>query len=163
MPLIGVIAKKKDIQSIKKEIQEKNAEIVGITKESIANLKNVKFEEIIILEDINLNPEEYKYISEKISEAKYLVVNGDIEINLLKKLEIEKPVKIITFGFNTKATVSISSVKEEKIIVCLQRDIQKFDNKIIESQEKEIRISNKNNKKIYNNLVIFIIKELHNL
>ncbi len=163
MPLIGVIAKKKDFQSIKREMQKYNIELIEITKESLANLKNVKFEEIIFLEDISLKPKEYKYISEKILEARYLIVNGDIEINLLKQLKMQKPIKTITFGFNTKATISISSVKEDKIMVCLQREIQKIDNKIIEFQEKEIRINKADNKKIYNCLVIFIIKELHNL
>ncbi len=163
MSLIGVIAQKKDFQVIRKEIAKENIEAIEITKESIVNLKNVKFEEIIILEDITLELEEYKYIGEKIEEVKYLIVNSDIKINLLRKININKPVKIITFGFNTKATISISSVKEDKIIVCLQRNIKKSDNKILESQEKEIKVSNKNNKKIYNDLAIFIIKQLHNL
>ena len=55
--------------------------------------------------------------------------------------DIEKPIKIITFGFNTKATITISSVKEEKIIVCLQRYIEKINGEIIDTQEKEIIIS----------------------
>ena len=102
-------------------------------------------------------------MNEIISKAKFLILNGDIEIKVLKEIKVEKPIKVITFGFNTKATITISSVKEEKIIVCLQRDIEKIDGEIIETQEKEIRISKENNKKIYNKLVIFIVKELHNL
>ena len=163
MPLIGIIAKKRDIQAIKKELQESDIKIIEIAKEKIKNVKNIGFEEIIILEDINLELEEYKYMNEIISKAKYLILNGDIEIKVLKEIKVEKPIKVITFGFNTKATITISSVKEEKIIVCLQRDIEKVDGEIIETQEKEIRISKENNKKIYNKLVIFIIKELHNL
>ena len=163
MPLIGIIAKKRDIQAIKKELQESNIEIIEITKEAIRNVKNIVFEEIIILEDINLEIEEYKYMNEIISKAKYLILNGDIEIEVLKEINIEKPIKVITFGFNTKATITISSVKEENIIVCLQRDIEKIDGDIIETQEKEIKISKENNKKIYNKLAVFIIKELHNL
>lgn len=163
MPLIGIIAKKRDIQAIKKELQESNIEIIEITKEAIRNVKNIVFEEIIILEDIKLEIEEYKYMNEIISKAKYLIINGDIEIEVLKEINIEKPIKVITFGFNTKATITISSVKEEKIIVCLQRDIEKIDGDIIETQEKEIKISKENNKKIYNKLAVFIIKELHNL
>ena len=163
MPLIGIIAKKRDIQAIKKELQESNIEIIEITKEAIRNVKNIVFEEIIILEDINLEIEEYKYMNEIISKAKYLILNGDIEIEVLKEINIEKPIKVITFGFNTKATITISSVKEEKIIACLHRDIEKIDGDIIETQEKEIKISKENNKKIYNKLAVFIIKELHNL
>ena len=41
MALIGIVANKKDIQLIKKEIEPNNIEIVEITRESIQNLKNV--------------------------------------------------------------------------------------------------------------------------
>ena len=163
MPLIGIIAKKKDIQAIKKELQESNIKIIEITKDAIKNVKNIGFQEIIILEDINFELEEYKYMNEIISKTKYLILNEDIEIKILKEINIEKPIKVITFGFNTKATITISSVREEKIIVCLQRDIEKIDGEIIETQEKEIKINKENNKKIYNKLAIFIIRELHNL
>ena len=163
MPLIGIIAKKKDIQAIKKELQESNIKIIEITKDAIKNVKNIGFQEIIILEDINFELEEYKYMNEIISKTKYLILNEDIEIKILKEINIEKPIKVITFGFNTNATITISSVREEKIIVCLQRDIQRLDNKIIETQEKEIKINKGKVKKIYNELVVFIIKELHNL
>ena len=160
MPLVGIVAKNKDIQAIRKEIKRKNIDIIGITKESIKNLKNIKFEEVIFLQNINLTQEEYKYMNEIISKTEYLIFNADIEIDVLKALQIEKTIKLITFGFNSKSTITISSIKDEKIIVCLQREIEKKDGKILESQEKEI--ITKDNKKIYNNLVVFIIKELHN-
>lgn len=162
MPLIGIIAKKRDIQAIKKEIEKNNTEIIEITKESIKNLKNIKFEEIIFMEDIKIEETEYKYMSDIISKSKYLIINGDIKIKTLKEIEIKEPIKLITFGFNSKATITISSVKENKIIVCLQRNIEKPNKKIIEAKEQEIEISNQRNKKIYNKLVTFIINELHN-
>ena len=163
MPLIGIIAKKREVQIINKELKESDIKIIEITKESIKNVKNISFEEIIVLEDIKLESEEYKYMSEIISKTKYLILNGDIKIGFLNEMNIERPIKVITFGFNTKATISISSVKEEKIIVCFQRDIEKLNGEIIESQEKEIKLSKENDKKIYTKLAIFIIKELHNL
>lgn len=163
MPLIGIIAKKREAQLINKELKGKDIKIIEITKESIKNVKNISFEEIIVLEDIKLESEEYKYMNEIMSKTKYLILNGDIKIGFLNEIDIEKPIKVITFGFNTKATISISSVKEEKIIVCLQRDIEKMNGKTIESQEKEIKLSRENDKKIYTKLVIFIIEELHNL
>lgn len=160
MPLIGIVAKKKDIQVIKNELKESNVEIIEITKQCVKNLKNIKFEEIIFLEDISLNEDEYKYMNEMISKSKYIIFNSDIEMKILKKIEIQKPIKFITFGFNSKSTITISSIKEEKVIVCIQRDIEKINGKILEIQEKEI--ISKNVKKIYNYLVVFIIKELHN-
>ena len=41
MSLVGIIAKKRDIQAIKKEIQGNNIEIIEITKESIKNIKKL--------------------------------------------------------------------------------------------------------------------------
>ena len=161
MPFVGIIAKKRDVEAIKKEIKGNNVEIIEITKESIRNIKNIKFEEIIFMENINFEEEEYKYMNEIISKAQYLILNGDIEIDILNKIDIQKPIKFITFGFNSKSTITISSVTDEKLIVCLQRDIEKTNKEILECQEKQIK--NTNNKKIYNNLAVFIIKELHNL
>ena len=163
MPLVGIIAKKRDFQSIKKELQDCNIELIHLNKETIINVNKIFFEEIIILEDINLKPGEYKLMNEVVLKTKYLIINADIEINILKYITIEKPVKVITFGFNSKSTISISSVNDEKIIVCLQRNLERVDNKIIESQEKEIKIVKDTNRKIHNKLVVFIIKELHNI
>ena len=158
MPLIGIVAKKKDIQAIKNELKGCNVEIIEITKQCVKNFKNITFEEVIFLEDISLNSDEYKYMNEIISKGKYIIFNSDIEMKILK--QIQKPIKFITFGFNSKSTITISSIKEEKVIVCIQRDIEKINGKILEIQEKEI--ISKNAKKIYNYLVVFIIKELHN-
>lgn len=160
MLFIGLIAKKKDVQSIKKDIKEKEIELIEIKENNIENLKNIKFEEIIFLDDINLKENEYTFMKELIQNSKHLIINTDISINILRKIGIEKPIKIITFGFNSKATITISSVKENKAIIFIQRDIMITEQKRIETQEKEIKLEN--NEKIYNKIVTFIIKELHN-
>ena len=163
MPLIGIIAKKKDVQAIKNKLLFENYEIIEINEQSIRNFKNIQFDEIVFLKDINLQEEEYIFMKNIISKVQYLIMNADVNIEIFNKIEIVKPIKLITFGFNSKATITISSIKEEKIIICLQRNIQKSDNEIIESQEKEMEINKKSDKKIYNELAVFIIKELHNL
>lgn len=160
MLFIGVIAKKKDVQSIKRDIKEKEIEIIEIKENNIENLKNIKFEEIIFLNDINLNENEYTFMKELIQNSKHLIINTDISISILRKIGIEKPIKIITFGFNSKATITISSVKDNKAMIFIQRDIMITGQKRIETQEKEIKLEN--NEKIYNKIVTFIIKELHN-
>ena len=165
MQLVGIIAKKKDVQVIRKELsqaQTERIEIIEITKESIKNLRNIKFEEIIFLDNIELSSDEYKYMKELISKERFLILNGDISIDILEKIELEDPIQIITFGFNSKATITISSIREERVMICLQRDIKKANGEILEKQEKEIKLK-KDNKKIYNYLAVFIIKELHNL
>ena len=70
MPLIGIVAKKKDIQAIKNELKGCNVEIIEITKQCVKNFKNITFEEVIFLEDISLNSDEYKYMNEIISKTK---------------------------------------------------------------------------------------------
>lgn len=162
MSLIGIIAKKKDIKELKKKLGEKN-ELIEITNESIENLKNIKFEEIICNKDINLTKEEYKFMREIINKTKYLIVNSDIKIKYLENIRIENPIKIITFGFNTKSTITISSIKEEYIIVSIQRKIEKNNNQKIESQEKKIEKNINEKLSIYNQLINFIIKELNNI
>ena len=159
MLFIGLIAKKKDVQSIRKDIKEKEIEIIEIKENNIENLKNIKFEEIIFLDDINLKENEYIFLKELIQNSKHLIINTDISISILRKIGIEKPIKIITFGFNSKATITISSIKENKVMIFIQRDIMIAEQKRIETQEKEIKLEN--NEKIYNKIVTFIIKELH--
>ncbi len=160
MLFIGLIAKKKDVQSIRKDIKEKEIEIIEIKENNIENLKNIKFEEIIFLDDINLKENEYIFLKELIQNSKHLIINTDISISILRKIGIEKPITIITFGFNSKATITISSIKENKVMIFIQRDIMIAEQKRIETQEKEIKLEN--NEKIYNKIVTFIIKELHN-
>ena len=53
MPLIGIVARKKDIKDIKRKLGE-NYELIELNSESIKNLKNIKFDEIIYNKDINL-------------------------------------------------------------------------------------------------------------
>ena len=142
MLFIGLIAKKKDVQSIRKDIKEKEIEIIEIKENNIENLKNIKFEEIIFLDDINLKENEYIFLKELIQNSKHLIINTDISISILRKIGIEKPIKIITFGFNSKATITISSIKENKVMIFIQRDIMIAEQKRIETQEREIKLEN---------------------
>ena len=160
MPLIGIIANKKDIKAIKNSIQKNNIEIVEITKDSIENIKNIKFDEIIVMKKIHITEDQNKKLNDIVSKAEYLIINADI--NIEPKEPIKNPIKVITFGFNSKSTITISSVKENKIIIYIQRKIEKNNKEIIDEEEKEIRVHAKSNDKIYNNLVVFILKELHN-
>ena len=88
MPLVGIIAKKRDFQSIKKELQDCNIELIHLNKKTIMNVNKILFEEIIIIEDINLIPSEYKFMNEVVLKTKYLIINADIEINILKYITI---------------------------------------------------------------------------
>ena len=63
----------------------------------------------------------------------YFILNSDIKENLqlLENLDL----KIITYGYNQKATITTSSVEENKVILCLQRGIKNIYEEGIEPQE----------------------------
>ena len=161
MSLIGIIAKKKDIKEIKNNL-DIVYEVIEINNKSIENLKNIKFEQIIINKDLALNKQEEEYIKKLINTTKYIIINADINIQILNNIEIDKPLKIITYGFNSKSTISISSVREDYIILSIQREIEKLNNEKIENQEKKIELIKGENNNIYIKIIKFIIKELHN-
>ena len=81
MPLIGIVARKKDIKDIKRKLGE-NYELSELNSESIKNLKNIKFDEIIYNKDINLTEEEYKFMREIINKTKYILINSDEKIKI---------------------------------------------------------------------------------
>ena len=66
--------------------------------------------------------------------------------------DIEKPLKIveniditiITYGFNSKATITASSVNENEILLCIQRNILNLNKKLIEPQEINIYTKTQN-------------------
>lgn len=162
MPFIGIVAKENDSNFIKNGIN-KNAklnkfEIININTKSIENVKNIKFDIIVINENIEDLLKKSKYLEQIISKTYYVIINSDVKNNLslLKNIGTN----IITYGFNAKATITISSVKEESTMLCIQRSINGI-NKTIEEQEINIKIEKNNVNKLYNVLVIFTILEIY--
>lgn len=139
MSFIGVICKAKNESYIEQILTKslKENTIIVFTKENIENLKNVKFETILILsnnEQILCKKEIAKNI---IKKAKYLVINFDEEINLdlLENMDLN----VITFGFNSKSTITASSVRDEGILLCVQRNMLLTNGNKVEPQEISIR------------------------
>ena len=98
------------------------------------------------------------YLEEIIKKANYIIINSDVKENLaiLKNAETN----IITYGFNAKSTITISSIKEEKIMICIQRKISGVKN-VIEEQDFNIEIEKNNTNKLYNILVIFTVLAIY--
>lgn len=135
MFFIGVVTKQKNEEYIKRKlaniVPEEN--IIFITEKNILNIKNIKFESLLIDTKINNTVELRKIIS----NSKYIVLNSDIEMNLdaIKNLNLV----VITYGFNNKSTFTVSSIEENNIIICLQRIIFNKKGNEIEPQEYEIK------------------------
>lgn len=163
MSFIGIIADCKDYEFIEKEILkgkgQSKLKLININEKNIENIKNVKFETMIICTDIDKMKGRNVYIQSILKNTKYLIINSDLN---LKKTISNSQLKIITYGLNQKATVTASSIEEDGIMICLQRNIENIENDIIEVQESYIESENVTNKKVYSLMVIFILKQLYN-
>lgn len=146
MFFIGIISDK-DYDKIEtelyKKLDEKEYSIINITNETIKNIKNIKFDTILIANGNNLSSKNSEVLKKIIDNSKYLVINTDIDndLKILEKIETN----VITYGFNSKTTITTSSIKQEEILVCIQRNIKNINGKTIEQQEKKVNISEKYN------------------
>ena len=158
MSFIGIVAKKKVFENIKnkmiEEIQDEAISFIHINLRSIENIKNIKFE-IIIIEDNIEKFKEYKEILERIStSAQYLIINTDKNLRYKKA---NKQNNIITYGLNQKATVTISSITANDISIYLQKTLENKEKKPIEIEEQRIGRKEKNGLQIYEILIIYTL------
>lgn len=155
MPFIGVISKENDFNYIKNHVSKriKNFELLNITN-NIENYKNIKFDILVIHEDINRLLKNSNYILNILNNSKYIVLN--LDVNKIEEIEFENS-HIITYGFNSNSIITVSSIDNENILFCVQKKIKGNNNIIIEEQEIKLFVKKYNTKKIYNIMVILII------
>ena len=155
MFFIGIITNQKNEIYIKKEVSKYVLveNIIFITAKNIYNVKNVKFETIIMDEKINNKIE----IRKIISNSKYLLLNADIEIDIeiLENLNLT----VISYGFSNKSTFTVSSIEENNMIICLQRVIFNKNGYKIEPQEYQIK--NQQNVDKYATIAIEVLKMIY--
>lgn len=156
MAFIGIVTESKAElqirQNLKREFERINIKetIIIINKNSIKNLFNVKFEFLIIDKNIFSNNDDLVKI---ILNSNRIIVNADYDENLeaIKNLKLN----VITYGMNSKATLTLSSVTEEGTLITLQRAIKNFKKELVEPQE--IKISGKNiSKNLYVEMILAI-------
>ena len=132
MFFIGIITNQKNELFIKRNLFNivPESSIIFINEKNIDNIKNIKFETILLDNKITKKKNEIRKI---VSSCKYLILNNDIEIDnsIIEDLDLT----IITYGFNGKSTFTISSIENNVLIICLQRIIFIKNNKQIEPQE----------------------------
>ena len=154
MAVIGIITKSNNINEIEKTLEkygihEKN--IVIISKHTIENIKNVKFDIIIIFDQI----EDGDILKKVLDSSKYLIINTDFKENV-KLLNMAEDQYVITFGFNSRATITIISNENDEIILDLQREIENLNKEKIESQEIKLE-NNFNKNRIYEEISMKIL------
>ena len=152
MFFIGIISEEKNEKYIKEMLKHNinNSNVIFINEKNIDNIKNVKFK-IIVLNKELIN----KNLESILLNAEYLILNSDINVKLVENLNL----KVITYGFNSKATVTASSITEEEMLVCIQRNIVDMYNNKFEPQE--INIEKNELLDIYDNMYIMCIKILY--
>lgn len=136
MSFIGIITNPKNEEYIKKILNKKIniSQTIFITDKNIENIKNIRFETIVI-DSVVKDIKNLKFI---ISNAKCIILNSDLVINL--ELLDNLNLVVISYGFNNKSTFTVSSVSDSNIIICLQRIICDIFEEVYEPQEFEIEI-----------------------
>ena len=160
MTFVGIISDNKSFQVLKENIGTQDVNLIQINNKSIDNIKNIKFEMIIINKELKSLEEKKLIIDTLCMNSKYILLNTDLnkEFNFGQKCKD----KIITFGLNHKASVTISSITESSILIYLQRNIKDKNDKLIEVGEKQVKINKDNKIKVYEILIIYIFLILNN-
>ena len=160
MTFVGIISDNKSFQVLKENIGTQDYNLIQINNKSIDNIKNIKFEMIIINKELKSLEEKKLIIDTLCMNSKYIIINTDInkEFNFGQKCKD----KIITFGLNHRATVTVSSITESNILVYLQRNVKDKNDKLIEVGEKQVKINKDNKIKVYEILIIYIFLVLNN-
>jgi len=160
MTFVGIISDNKSFQVLKENIGTQDINLIQINNKSIDNIKNIKFEMIIINKELKSLEEKKLIIDTLCMNSKYILLNTDLnkEFNFGQKCKE----KIITFGLNHKATVTVSSITESSILVYLQRNVKDKNDKLIEVGEKQVKINKDNKIKVYEILIIYIFLILNN-
>ena len=165
MPFVGIIANEKDFEYINAQILRKcdkvKFEVININYRSIRNLINVKFDTIAICSGIEEMKSNIYYLEEIIKKNSYLVLNSDIPMD--KQIIGKTRANVITYGLNQKATVTVSSVNEDNVLICLQRNFKDSNGNLIEEQEFNINIKAENTDKLCNTLAVFTILKLYGI
>lgn len=160
MILIGIVANKKCFETIKTEIEKKENQInvLHINTKSLENMKNIKFDTIIIQSDIEKCKGLKEQLKKVCEEAKYVIINTDLNENY-EEFKIQN---LITCGMNQNAMITVSSNSEDDILIYCQKSIRdKYGNEI-EIEERRIEKEVEKNLKTDEFLVIYAILRLYN-
>ena len=160
MILIGIVANKKCFETIKTKIEKKENQInvLHINTKSLENMKNIKFDTIIIQSDIEKCKGLKEQLKKVCEEAKYVIINTDLNENY-EEFKIQN---LITCGMNQNAMITVSSNSEDDILIYCQKSIRdKYGNEI-EIEERRIEKEVEKNLKTDEFLVIYAILRLYN-
>ena len=154
MPFIEIITDSKSQAQLNKVITKSmvnNCDILYIKDKNIENTKNIKLETLILNRSI-----ENVDIRKKILEnSKNIILNLDLNTGIEQNLETN----IISYGYNSKSDITVSSVEDDQILICIQHTITSIYNRKIEPQE--IKVNIKSDINVYNIMIIIALTSLY--
>ena len=124
-----------------------------IKETNIQNIKNIKFDVLVI----NRKFHDEVMLNSILKNSKFIILNGDMENNAQLFEGIRS--SVITYGFNSKSTVTLSSITEDFALICIQRNIISSTEEI---EQQEIRIKKHTNSIIYDIMSITTVIILYN-
>lgn len=163
MIFIGVISEYQKFEilrkTIKKDENKNEVTLININKKSIGNLKNVKFDAIVLVDPLEKLENNINNLQKMCVNLKYLVINSDVEL----KINIFSNIKanVITYGLNHISTVTFSSITDEMILISVQRNFENIAGKLIEVGEYDFKIQKTERINLYEILVNFILEKLY--
>lgn len=153
MPFIEIITDSKSQSQLNKIITKKmvnNCEILYIKDKNIENVKNIKLETLILNRNISNN----EVIGKILENSKNIIFNLDFNTDIERNLK-----NTISFGYNSKSDITVSSVEEEQILICIQHTITSIYNKKIEPQEVKVNVKSDIN--LYDIMIIIALTSLY--
>ena len=153
MPFIEIITDSKSQNQLNKVITKQmvnNCELLYIKEKNIENIKNIKLETLVL----NRKIENIELINKIAENTKNIIFNLD-----LNKEITNAESKKISFGYNSKRDITISSVKDDEIMICIQNTIESIYGKKVEPQEVKVDI--KNDVNVYNIMIIIALTALY--
>ena len=152
MIFIGIVTDSKSENNIIELLKNNNSlnenNVIFIKEKNIDHRKNFHFDTVII----NREFEKMDELNNLLNNAKNIVINMDVNINW-KELNIISA-NIITYGFNSKSSITISSVADDDVLICVQRNINSNYGEI---ELQEIKIENNENYSIYDLIAVLIL------
>jgi hypothetical protein len=164
MSFIGIVAGKNCFENIKKKITEnlkdEKINFIQINIRSIENIKNIKFETIVIEDNLEKFKNNSKALEKIFENAQYIMINTDK--NIIEQEKIKKIPKKVTYGLNQKATATVSSITDTDVLIYWQKDIQNKNGDKIEIEERRIKRKQKNKSSTYEILIIYTLFKIYN-
>ena len=154
MPFIEIITDSKSQAQLNKVITKSmvnNCDILYIKDKNIENTKNIKLETLILNRNID-NSEIRRKILEN---SKNVILNLDLNSNIAGNMRTN----IMSYGYSSQSDITVSSVEDDQILICIQHTITSIYNRKIEPQE--IKVNVKPDINVYNIMIIIALTSLY--